>query len=161
MSDTRPIPGLDGYFATADGLIISRKSWKELVRSPRVDKWGYQTLVLSGRSFFVHRLVLLAFVGPCPDGLVTRHLDGDAKNNAVSNLAYGTHQQNMEDRRAHGRNAFGARNSNAKLTDDLVTEIRRKCVDSPRARRTLASRFGVSADTIRAILNRKTWRHLV
>ena len=50
----------------------------------------------------VHRVVLLAFVGPLPDGLVTRHLNDDKADNRLSNLAYGTYSENMLDRVENG-----------------------------------------------------------
>src|SRR5689334_22814272 len=55
-----------------------------------------------GKSHRVHRLVLEAFVGPMPEGLEVRHLDGDSFNNRLDNLAYGTHAENMEDQKRHG-----------------------------------------------------------
>ena len=45
-----------------------------------------------------------AFAGPCPGGLEIRHLDGDAANNRLSNLAYGTSSENGYDITRHGRN---------------------------------------------------------
>lgn len=45
----------------------------------------------------VHRLVMAAFVGPCPEGEEVRHLDGDPSDNRRIRLAYGTRQQNMLD----------------------------------------------------------------
>src|SRR5580704_3863138 len=51
----------------------------------------------------VHQLVMLAFVGPYPPGMETRHLDGDRANNALSNLKYGTPSENSQDRLRHGR----------------------------------------------------------
>ena len=50
----------------------------------------------------VHTLVSQAFIGPRPDGLEVRHLDGRPANNVVSNLAYGTHSENQYDRVRHG-----------------------------------------------------------
>jgi hypothetical protein len=62
------------------------------------------TLCSNGRqeSWFVHQLVAAAFLGPRPDGLEVRHLDGDPLNNAVSNLAYGTRLENIQDKKRHG-----------------------------------------------------------
>lgn len=51
----------------------------------------------------VHRLVLEAFVGPCPDGQECRHMDGDPTNNTVGNLRWGTTAENADDRVRHGR----------------------------------------------------------
>lgn len=54
------------------------------------------------RTRLVHHLVLEAFIGPRPDGMEACHGDGDARNNAVSNLRWGTHQSNEADKLAHG-----------------------------------------------------------
>ena len=54
----------------------------------------------------VHRLVLEAFVGPKPDGLVTRHLNGDRLDNRLENLAYGTYSENMADNLRHGTHSM-------------------------------------------------------
>lgn len=56
------------------------------------------------KPFFVHRLVLENFVGPCPDGWQCRHLDGDPTNNHVSNLKWGTPSENTIDAVRHGTN---------------------------------------------------------
>ena len=62
----------------------------------------------------VHKIVMEAFVGPCPEGMEVRHLDGDPGNNrwapgteeetvaAGGNLIYGTHAENMQDKHRHG-----------------------------------------------------------
>ncbi len=52
----------------------------------------------------VHRLVLEAWVGPCPDGCEGCHNDGDPTNNIISNLRWDTHKNNGLDRRKHGTN---------------------------------------------------------
>lgn len=58
---------------------------------------------LAGRTTRVHVLVLEAFDRPRPKGAVCRHLDGNPINNHLSNLAWGTHKENTEDRKRHGR----------------------------------------------------------
>lgn len=61
------------------------------------------------RSVYVHHLVLLAFVGPRPDGQLARHLDDDPANNRLTNLAYGTPSENNFDAVRNGRNSFANR----------------------------------------------------
>jgi hypothetical protein len=59
----------------------------------------------SGRSKFpaVHRLVLEAFVGPCPEGKEARHFpDRDPRNNRLDNLSWATRTTNQRDRDFHG-----------------------------------------------------------
>jgi len=48
-------------------------------------------------------MMMLAFIGPRPDGLETRHLDGNPTHNHLSNLAYGTHRENALDMIRHGQ----------------------------------------------------------
>lgn len=68
------------------------------------------------QRFPVHGLVMRAFVGPYPEGMEVRHLDGDPANNhwepgneqetqaAGGNLIYGTHAENVQDMLRHGTN---------------------------------------------------------
>lgn len=52
----------------------------------------------------VHRLVLTAFVGPCPDGMEACHWDDDPANNLLSNLRWDTRSANRLDMVRNGRN---------------------------------------------------------
>jgi hypothetical protein len=104
----------------------------------------------------VHKLICEAFLGPKPDGLITRHLDGDPTNNKLSNLAYGTHKENEEDKRKHGNTMLGEKHHQAKLTADDVVAIR----GSKQSQNQLARCFGVTQATIWRILHRKSWAHV-
>ncbi|WP_180965600.1 NUMOD4 motif-containing HNH endonuclease [Corynebacterium xerosis] len=118
----RPIPGWEGrYEASTCGRIrnvprriIMRNGIPKTIR-PRIltpqrkDKYGHLTLNLSrgdGRSNnrMVHTLVAATFIGPRPDGMQIRHLNGDPTDNRPENLAYGTHAENMRDMVHHRRN---------------------------------------------------------
>jgi hypothetical protein len=57
----------------------------------------------------VHSLVILAFVGPRPDGEQVRHLNGNPADNRLTNLAYGTQSQNQQDSLRHGTHAQAAK----------------------------------------------------
>lgn len=55
---------------------------------------------------YVHRLVLEAFVGPCPIGKEARHYpDRNTSNNRISNLQWGTKPEQYQDRIKHGTDA--------------------------------------------------------
>ena len=58
----------------------------------------------SEKPYCVHALVAAAFIGPRPDGLLIRHLDGNPRNNRVGNLQYGTGSENQRDAVVHGTN---------------------------------------------------------
>lgn len=58
---------------------------------------GYQNISLPNGKYLVHRLVLSAFVGPCPKGCEGLHDDDKRTNNRLSNLRWGTRAENIED----------------------------------------------------------------
>lgn len=121
----RPIVGYDGlYEVSSHGRVRSVDRW---VETP--NRWGgitryhkpgrvlaqkrkkqrlhaYAVVNLSSGGVVgtsaVHRLVLEAFVGPCPDGMETRHRDGNLFDNRLSNLKWGTPSENARDRVTHG-----------------------------------------------------------
>jgi hypothetical protein len=90
------------------GRVRSHKGGRLRILRPCVNSLGYhnQTLYEGGQPVFTyaHALVMAAFVGPRPEGMDTRHLDGNPANNRLTNLAYGTRAENMRDKRRHGRN---------------------------------------------------------
>ena len=49
----------------------------------------------------VHRLVLLAFLGPAPEGTEARHLNGDPADNRFENLVWDERRTNVSDRKWH------------------------------------------------------------
>jgi hypothetical protein len=97
----KPIPTLPGYLATEDGRIF--KGQKELTQHEHERYMRVWTRV-DGRKLRkrVHRLVLMAFRGLPENGAEGRHLDGNRYHNALSNLEWGTHADNMQDSIRHG-----------------------------------------------------------
>lgn len=73
----------------------------------RKTKKGYVIVGLSyagGKSVQkrVHRLVLEAFVGPCPDGMECCHGPGGPSDNRLDNLRWDTREENARDIVRHG-----------------------------------------------------------
>lgn len=145
------IPGLPGYYASADGRIISDRSGSLIELQPRLSKGYMQVTVavaVGGRRerhrMLVHRLVLLAHKGQPGDGETHgRHLDGNCVNNNASNLAWGTPKQNAADAKRHGTLGSGMRSHRRKLTDVQVADIRRRIAEGEHTA-ALAQEFGVS-----------------
>lgn len=110
----KEIPGFPFYFASSDGTIWTcRRKGGNDIGSNRLGKprelkahlsgAGYVTvsLVVNGRqkAMRVHRLVLLAFTGPAPDGYHGCHYpDPDKANNRPENLRWDTPSENAKDR---------------------------------------------------------------
>ena len=55
-----------------------------------------------GWTASVHRLVLASFVGPCPEGKECLHGAAGISDNSVSNLKWGTREENQYDRHRDG-----------------------------------------------------------
>lgn len=73
----------------------------------RTDGYLSVSLSLRGESSrrCVHQLVCEAFIGARPSHMShTRHLDGNRKNNNLSNLTWGTPSENVADAIDHGTN---------------------------------------------------------
>lgn len=111
-------------------------------------------------AFRIHRLVLLTFVGPAPEGMLGLHNDGNASNNRLENLRWDSPKANSEDARRHGKLCRGEAARHAKLREADVLEIRR-LRDEGLTMAELAARFGVSKDNIGMIIHRRSWRHLL
>ena len=153
MTEWRDIPGHPMYQASDTGLIRSLKG-----REPRLlslfpnRPHRYLKCTLSGTQARVHTLVALTYLGPCPDGMCIRHLDGDPTNNAVDNLAYGTLCENQADRR--NTDTYGQKLSarQAKVIKGL-----RRCGFT---QRRVAEIFSINRTTVSKIDRGIFWSHI-
>lgn len=167
----RPVEGYPGYRVSGDGRVescwarrgricILSEAWHPLKPICRL---GYLTVNLSraGKksAHRIHRLVLGSFIGPCPEGLVGCHNDGNRSNNALSNLRWDSQKANADDALRHGTRAMGSRCRASKLGEEDVLEIRRLRAEGvPMGE--LAVRFGVTYENVLAIVSRRSWKHL-
>lgn len=105
IAEWREVPGFSRYEVSPEGHIRQKDSGKPVkgTRNRRYIAVTLRTDEGKWRSMSGHRVVMLTFVGPRPEGLVTRHLDGDGTNNRLSNLAYGTPSENTQDILRMGR----------------------------------------------------------
>lgn len=153
----KPVVGHSGYEASDQGRVRSLLRGIRILR-PGLASNGYWTVALRGRKTrTVHSLVLEAFVGPRPEGMEVRHLDGNRLNACLSNLRYGTRVENAADSDRHGTRARGSRYKSAKLDEAKAREIRRLHYVVPQSE--LARRYGVSPAAIQAVHDGRTWTH--
>lgn len=177
MEIWKSIPGFDGqYFASDMGRIksaarvvtkvhrngkVMRQSYNERILScKKADKLGHRSTTLTGvngeQTLFVHRLVLLTFVGPCPEGMEACHRNGKASDNTLSNLRWGTHLSNNRDRKEHGMYAVGEKHVMAKLSAKDVRDIRMRISDGE-SNNSIAADYPVISKTIWSIRIGNTW----
>jgi hypothetical protein len=108
VSDAGRVKRIESVVWNCKGYYLTRK---ERVLKPGNDKDGYQLIGLCQNGVRttkkVHRLVLEAFVGPAPEGALTRHLNGDCRDNRLENLAWGTAAENAADMETHGTRRRG------------------------------------------------------
>jgi hypothetical protein len=157
----KPIPGYPGYEVSDRGRVRSLKKGGRLLRPiARDNNRSHPSvhLIQGGvcRHEYIHRLVLLAFVGPCPKGMQARHYPR-RNGNRLENLSWATPLVNQKDRDEHGTHNKGR---GAKLTVRNVRAIRRVKAWPYGTVIKLARKYGVSHAAIQYARDRKSWRHL-
>lgn len=164
----RAVPGFVGYAVNRKGAVISCRRGGRPKHVYLVDQWhqvhlltvtgGYKAIhvYVPGQprlTAFVHRMVLLAFVGPCPRGMEACHNNGQPGDNRVENLRWDTRSNNLYDRIRHGwidRSETKA----AKLTPAIVRAIRA----STESHAALGRHYKVHWKTISRARNYKAWK---
>ena len=111
----KPVVGYEGLYEVSDqGRMrsLSRRDArgalrKERLLKPYVMKHGHHQTGLTKdgvtKYHLIHRLVLEAFVGPCPEGMEACHGEGGPADNRVENIRWDTRSENMKDIARHGR----------------------------------------------------------
>lgn len=143
MTEYRYIDGFPGYRIGNDGsfqslwvrnglLSYMGETWKNLKLSDGGQGYSVVTMYCgkNKRRARVHRLVAEAFIENPYGYPIVRHLNGVRDDNRISNLAWGTNEDNYRDSVDHGTAyqkapppIFGERHPNAVLSDDAAVEI--------------------------------------
>jgi hypothetical protein len=112
------------------------------------------------RYEYAHRISYELHRGEIPQGMHVLHRCDQPCCVNPDHLFLGTIADNTKDMVSKGRDRHnplrGTKSPSAKLTDDMVREIRR----SPGTLRQLGHRFGVSHRAILKIKSGKAWRHV-
>jgi len=157
---------------------ITTKCWEwQGTKLPR----GYGRFNYKGKFYLAHRFSMMLEGNDVTGFFVCHHCDNPKCVNPL-HLFLGTHIDNMKDMISKGRNKNiikkkytrqstgglkGILNHSAKLTDDIVREIRNKAYVGKSGRyntggniKELSKKYNVSGTTIKHILNGKTWKHV-
>ncbi len=101
----KPIPGLDGYMANNLGDILRVKTGQGSGKSPHRLKpylapGGYLLVNITQngkqKTYYIHELVALTFLGPRPALYWTHHLDEIKTNNQIENIRYVTISEHIK-----------------------------------------------------------------
>lgn len=116
----RPVVGYEGFYEVSDhgrvrsvDRVVHAKDGRSMRYSGKMlsiaTTRGNRTMVVLSMpgcrpwSTTVHKLVLTAFVGLCPEGMECCHWDDDPQNNYLSNLRWDTKSANARDKVRNGR----------------------------------------------------------
>lgn len=154
-----PVPGSDRHEVSTLGRL---RTWRvrkgprlsaPVVVKPRAIAEGYLGFAKQSR---LHTAVLEAFVGPCPEGHEAAHFDGDKHNNALSNLRWATHAENIADKVRHGT-PYVRRVRD--LDEDETAEVCRRR-EAGESRADVAKAFGITPQTVSRKTTKSNKSHL-
>ncbi len=164
-----PIPSFPGYFAGSDGTVWSQFKTGKSELSPSV--WRQRATRVHSKSRYhcvnllrnrkkycclVHRLVLEAFVGPCPPGMLCCHYpDQTRTNNRLENLRWDTQAQNNREKISLERTTT----LGVKLVESDILRIRLMRANGA-TQKSIAETFKVSQSLISLILAKRLWKNI-
>lgn len=147
----RNIENSPGYFISNTGL----------VRSPRgrilhgTDKDGYIRIFTGKKTECAHRLVAFAFLDNPFGHMEINHIDGNKKNNHVSNIEWCSRKENINHSFKTGlnKNKRGVKNNSSKLTQEQVDFFRANYIPGHQifGQKAIAKSFGVHNSTLSKI----------
>ncbi len=155
------IDGYPSYRISKEGKVYSIRSGR--VMSPSINNKGYERVTLQRdgkrRTFSIHRLVALHFVvGKYRGNNQVNHIDGNKLNNHYENLEWTSGSKNIVHSFENGLSPrqTGSSNSQAKLTDEQVREIKQKLRTGEKGV-VLAEEYNISTSIISCIKRGTKW----
>jgi len=149
MIEIKKIEGTK-YSISSDGILIGPKS----VVKPNIKSTGYcEVCIYSGKTrkyWRLHRLVATIFIPNPENKPFVNHIDGNKLNNAVNNLEWVTHQENMNHAKETGLVLSLENNPRATFNNEQIHEVCRLLEQGYR-NCDLADIFGVEKHIISSI----------
>lgn len=174
----KDIAGYEGLYQVSDlGRVksLDRICWNgkvNFVRKSKIikdfkNKKGYHTVSLnkgkSPKSYYLHRLVAIAFIPNPENKPEVNHKKGNKSDNRVCAIEWSTYSENNQHSYDVGlkKKPKGILSLRAKFTESQVLAIRRLHRIYPNLNKAkLARRFNVCESAIHNIISRKNWNHI-
>ena len=164
----KPVVGYSGYEVSNQGHVRSwwNGRWGKLTEpkklNPTINRNGYAVVNLTKdgkiKQVYVHRLVLEAFVGPCPDEMEGLHGENGPSDNSLNNLSWGTKSQNMMDRVRDGTDNRGEKHPLHKVKDSDIENMISQ-LESGMTQKEVADTFGINQSHVSRIKSGKSRGH--
>jgi hypothetical protein len=119
---------------------------------PSMRKDQCLTVRINDKTTYLHRLVAQKYISNPNQKKTVNHKDGNRLNNKVTNLEWLTISENLEHARVNklwGKNIVEKR----KLTDEQVTEIKKKYIPKVYSIKRLANEYEVDYKTMWNVIN--------
>lgn len=120
----------------------------------------YGFFALNGTRVYAHRFAYEMANGPIPKGMVVCHKCDNPKCVRHDHLFLGTQADNVSDMMQKGRQPLGADCSSSKLTEQMVSDMRREHATGLHTYVELGKKYSINDNTVRRIVNGKLWKHL-
>jgi len=166
VSNFGRIKSLDRVIKKSNGSCQTRK---QCIINPITDSDGYNIFSVSivqdnnkrkQALLKLHREIAKVFIKNGSNKPQVNHINGIKTDNRVENLEWVTNKENMQHAYKTGLNkgAIGEKAGNAKITKEIVLEIRR--IGKKMKLTEIGEIYGLSFQHISDIINRKKWKHI-
>jgi hypothetical protein len=158
----RPVVGYeDRYEVSNMGRVFGL--FAGVLMRPAKNSAGYPMVNLkrngTTKGALVHRLVLAAFVGPCPAGMEACHANGVRSDSRLSNLRWDTGSSNHDDRVRHGTAVRGEKAPQSTCTEQQVLRLVAQIADGARLKDAAAA-CGITEAQAKSVSRGTAWVHL-
>jgi predicted XRE-type DNA-binding protein len=156
------VNGYGGKFKVSNfGNVISFNiSKKGRILKHTMSTSGYLTVSLMSKNVLLHRFIAEHFIKKDNVREIVNHKNGIKTDNRIENLEWCTYSENNKHAFDTGLKKKGKHLYNAKLSAELVLEIREVKRQGEYNQSDIARIYGVSNSLISAVINGKKWSYV-
>jgi hypothetical protein len=168
MKTYKPIPEWEAYSISKCGEVIRTLPAKGakvncVLKQQKHKSRLYLMVKLhcfgKSKTFDIHRLVAMTYLGEIPKNLNVCHINGNALDNRVENLRIDTRQSNEQDKFAHGTSNRGLRNGMNKHNEQTIIAVKNLLKDGMSCA-DISKIHEIPSSQIRSIKNGYKWSWL-